>query len=44
MAVSDGREEREEEERRREREKRKDREDWIDRDLKDHWEPERDES
>lgn len=41
IAVSDGREEREEEEKRREREKRKDREDWIDRDLKDQWEPER---
>jgi len=44
MTVSDGREEREEEEKRREREKRKDREDWIDRDLKDQWEPERDDS
>ena len=44
IAVSDGREEREEEEKRREREKRKDREDWIDRDLKDQWEPERDDS
>jgi len=44
IAVSDGREEREEEEKRREREKRKDREDWINRDLKDQWEPERDDS
>jgi len=44
MAVSDGREEREEEEKRREREKRKDREDWIDRDPRHQWEPERDDS
>lgn len=42
--MSDGREERQEEEQRREREKRKDREDWVDRDLKDQWEPERKES
>jgi hypothetical protein len=42
--MSDGREEREEQERRRELEKRKDQEDRIDRDLKDQWEPERDDS
>jgi hypothetical protein len=43
-AMSDGREEREEEERRRELERRKDLEDRIDRDLRDQWEPERDDS
>jgi hypothetical protein len=42
--MSDGREEREEEERRRDEEKRKDREDRVDRDLKDQWQPERDDS
>ncbi|WP_275425898.1 hypothetical protein [Occallatibacter savannae] len=42
--MSDGREERDEEEKRRERDKRKDHEDWIDRDLKDQWEPERTDS
>jgi len=42
--MSDGREEREEEERRRELERRKDLEDRIDRDLRDQWEPERDDS
>lgn len=42
--MSDGREEREEQERRRELEKRKDQDDRIDRDLKDQWEPERDDS
>jgi hypothetical protein len=42
--MSDGREEREEQERRRELEKRKDLEDRIDRNLKDQWEPERDDS
>jgi hypothetical protein len=42
--MSDGREEREEEERRREQERRKDQEDRVDRDLKDQWEPERDDS
>ena len=42
--MSDGREEREAEERRRELEKRKDCEDWIDRELKDQWEPEREDS
>lgn len=42
--MSDGREEREEEERRREQERLRDLEDRVDRDLKDQWEPERDDS
>lgn len=42
--MSDGREEREERERRRELEEREDREDRIERELRDEWEPERDES
>jgi hypothetical protein len=40
-AMSDGREEREEQQKRREEEKRKDREDRIDRNDADEWEPER---
>jgi hypothetical protein len=44
LIMSDGREEREEEERRREQERRKDQEDRVDRELRDQWQPERDDS
>lgn len=43
-AMSDGREEREEQEWRREQEKRKDREDRLEREADDQWKPERQES
>ncbi len=43
-AVSDGREEREEQEWRREQERRKDREDRQEREPEDQWKPERRES
>jgi len=43
-AMSDGREEREEQEWRREQERRKDREDRLEREADDQWKPERQES
>jgi hypothetical protein len=43
-AMSDGREEREEQEKRRELEEKEFREDWIDHKPVDEWAPERDES
>ena len=42
--MSDGREEREEREKKREEDERKDRSDWVERDLRDQWKPERRES
>jgi hypothetical protein len=44
MAMSDGREEREEQEKRREQERQKDLEDRVDHSRVDEWQPERDDS